>query len=71
MTKDTLESIRNEYESSIIAQRIAFLIQAGPGDRAELASIATAATRTANDNRRKYEAAVYEHWKETNEELEF
>ena len=67
MNETTLASIRNKYESSIIAQKIAFLIQSGAGDRAELASIATEASRVANDNRRKYEAAVYEHWKETNE----
>ncbi len=63
-----LTALRAEYESSIIAQRKAFEAQSGAGDRAELASIAAAATRNRNEKRREYEAAVYEYSERNNNE---
>lgn len=64
---EDLVSLRKEYESSIVKQREAFKAQSGEGNRAELATIAAEATRIANDNRRKYENAVYENSKKSDD----
>jgi hypothetical protein len=65
MSNEELLRLRQEYELSLIQQREAFKAQSGEGDKSKLASIAAEATRNVNDNRRKYEKAVYENWKES------
>jgi hypothetical protein len=58
-----LRDLQEKYDLSIIAQKEAFEAQKGQGERSELACIAAAATRECNNNRRKYESAVYDFYK--------